>query len=238
VGVPARARELLTLGVQVAASTVWEILRTAGVDPAPDRAATTWSQFFRSQAEALLAADFIETITLTGTRMYVLAVIEHASRRIRILGATTRPNAAWVTQAAHNLVMDLEDAHCRVKYLIRDRDGKYPALFDTILADACITVVLSGVQIPRMNSIMERWVRTCRRELLDRTLIWNQRHLLHALREYEAFYNAHRPHQGIANARPLVPLPEAITDPDRLAHLNVHRRDRLSGILREYEHAA
>jgi transposase len=230
--------ELLTLGVQVAASTIWEILREAGIDPASDRAATTWTQFLRSQAEALLAADFIETVTLTGTRMYILAVIEHASRRIRILGATTRPSAAWVTQAARNLVMDFEEAGCGVKYLIRDRDGRYPALFDTILADAGITVVLSGIQMPRMNSIMERWVRTCRRELLDRTLIWNQRHLLHALREFEIFYNEHRPHQGIANARPLAPLPEPITNPDQLAHLNIHRRDRLGGILREYEHAA
>jgi transposase InsO family protein len=111
-------------------------------------------------------------------------------------------------------------------------------LFDTILADAGITVVLSGVQIPRMNSIMERWVRSCRHELLDRTLIWNQRHLYYALRQYERFYNLHRPHQGIANARPLAALPEPITDPDRLTHLNVHRRDRLGGILHEYEHAA
>jgi putative transposase len=109
--------ELLTLGIKVAASTVWEILREAGIDPAPDRAATTWNQFLRSQAEALLAADFIETVTLTGTRMYVLAVIAHASRRVRILGATTHPTAAWVTQAARNLVMDLQDAGCRVKYL-------------------------------------------------------------------------------------------------------------------------
>jgi transposase InsO family protein len=186
----------------------------------------------------LLAADFIETITLTGTRMYVLAVIEHASRRIRILGATAHPNAAWVSQVARNLMMDVEDARCRVKYLIRDRDGKFPALFDAILADAGITVVLSGVQIPRMNSIMERWVRTCRRELLDRTLIWNQRHLLHALREYEQFYNLHRPHQGLGNARPLAPLPEPITGPDRLTHLTIHRHDRLGGILHEYEHAA
>jgi hypothetical protein len=92
--------ELLTLGVKVAASTLWEILREAGIDPAPDRAATTWTQFLRSQAQALLAGDFLETITLTGTRMYVLAVIEHASRRIRILGATAHPTAAWVTQAA------------------------------------------------------------------------------------------------------------------------------------------
>jgi putative transposase len=204
----------------------------------PDRAATTWAQFLRSQAEALLAADFIETTTLTGTRMHVLAVIEHASRRIRILGATAHPSAAWVTQAARNLVMDLEGAGAPVKYLIRDRDGKYPALFDTILPDARITVVFSGSRTPRMNSIMERWVRTCRRELLDRTLIWNQRHLLHALREYERFYNLHRPHQGIANARPLAVLPTPIAEPGRLAQLNIHRHDRLGGILHEYEHAA
>jgi transposase len=148
--------EPLTLGIKIAASTVWEILREAGIDPAPDRAATTWTQFLRTQAEALLAADFIETITLTGTRMYILAVIEHASRRIRILGATAHPTAAWVTQAARNLVMDLEDTGCRVKYLIRDRDGKYPGPFDAVLADGGIKVVVSGVQMPRMNAIMER----------------------------------------------------------------------------------
>jgi transposase InsO family protein len=125
-----------------------------------------------------------------------------------------------------------------VKYLIRDRDGKYPALFDTILAGAGITVVRSGVQMPRMNAIMERWVRTCRRELLDRTLIYNQRHLLQALREFEVHYNAHRPHQGIGNARPTALLPEPVTDPHRLAHMNIHRRDRLGGVLHEYQHAA
>jgi transposase InsO family protein len=224
--------------VKVAPSTVWEILHEVGVDPAPDRAATTWAGFLRSQADALLACDFIETMTLSGKRMYILAVIEHTTRRIRILGATAYPTAAWVTQAARNLVMDLQDVGSNAKYLIRDRDGKYPAMFDTALADAGITVVRSGVQVPRMNAVMERWVRTCRRELLDRTLIWNQWHLLHALREFEAFYNEHRPHQGIANARPLKPLPEPITDPSRIAQLDIRRRDRLGGILHEYEHAA
>lgn len=115
---------------------MWEILREAGIDPAPDRAATTWTAFLRSQADALLAADFIEAVTLTGARMYALAVIEHAGRRVRILGATTHPTAAWVTQAARNLVMDLQDAGSNIRYLVRDRDGKYPSLFDTILADA------------------------------------------------------------------------------------------------------
>src|SRR5439155_23264976 len=91
--------ELLVLGVKVAASTVWEILREAGIDPAPDRSSMTWAGFLRSQADALLTADFIETVTLTGTRLYILAVIEHATRRIRILGATAHPTAVWRTQA-------------------------------------------------------------------------------------------------------------------------------------------
>jgi hypothetical protein len=158
--------ELTTLGIKIAASTVWEILTFEGIDPAPDRAATTWAGFLRSQAEALLACDFIETITLTGERQYILAVIDHITRRVRILGTTAHPTAAWVTQAARNLVMDLTDAEATVAYLIRDRDAKYPALFDEILSATGIQVVLTGVRIPRMNAIMERWVQTCRHELL------------------------------------------------------------------------
>jgi putative transposase len=91
--------ELIVLGVKVAASTVWEILKDAAIDPAPDRASSTWAGFLRSQAEALLACDFFETVTLCGARMYVLAVIEHHSRRIRVLGATSHPTASWVAQA-------------------------------------------------------------------------------------------------------------------------------------------
>jgi len=230
--------ELLVLGITVAASTVWEILRQAGIDPAPRRASTTWASFLRSQADALLACDFFETVTLGGTRLSVLVVIEHARRRIRILGATPHPTAGWVIQAARNLVMDLEDAGSRARFLIRDRDGKFPGLFDAVLKDAGIETVLSGIQMPRMNAVMERWVLTCRRELLDRTLIWNQQHLIHALREFEQFYNLHRPHQGIANARPLRALPSPIPLTDVDARLRVQRRDRLGGILHEYRHAA
>jgi putative transposase len=102
--------ELLVLGIKTAASTVWEILHDAGIDPAPERTATTWASFLRSQAGALLACDFFETVTVTGVHLYVLAVIEHATRRIRVLGATPHPTAGWVTQAARNLAMDLDDA--------------------------------------------------------------------------------------------------------------------------------
>jgi putative transposase len=230
--------ELLVLGIKTAASTAWEILHDAGIDPAPGRASTTWADFLRSQADAVLACDFFETVTVTGVHLFVLAVIEHARRRIRVLGATAHPTASWVVQAARNLVMDLEDAGSQARFLIRDHDGKFPDLFDTVLKDAGIEVVLSGVQMPRMNQIMERWVQTCRRELLDRTPIWNQAHLLHALREFEQFYNSYRPHQGIANARPLRALPSPIPGLDATTRLHVHRHDHLGGILHNYRHAA
>ncbi|MFE2070012.1 integrase core domain-containing protein [Streptomyces sp. NPDC059467] len=192
--------------------SVWEILKEADIPPSPERASTTWADFLRSQADALLACDFFETVTLSGARMYAFAVIEHANRWIRILGATAHPTASWMAQAAKNLVMDLKDAG--------------------------IEVVLTGVRVPRMNSIMERWVQTCRRELLDRTLIWNHRRLLHASREFEHFYNEHRPHQGLANARPLRLLPQPITNPEQMSHLDIQRHDRLGGLLHEYQRAA
>jgi putative transposase len=115
--------ELALLGITIAASTVWEILKTEGIDPAPHRTTITWAAFLRSQADAILAMDFIETTTVTGVRQYILAAIHHAGRRARILGTTAHPTHTWVTQAIRNLLMDLEDAESLawVRFLIRDR---------------------------------------------------------------------------------------------------------------------
>jgi hypothetical protein len=124
--------ELAALGIKVAPSTVWEILQANGIEPAPQRDRQTWAAFLRSQAHTILAADFFETRTLTGARLYVFAVIEHATRRVHILGVTAHPTAAWTTQLARNLVMDLHDADATVKYLIRDRDSRYTTGFDTV----------------------------------------------------------------------------------------------------------
>ncbi|MFI6393130.1 hypothetical protein [Nonomuraea sp. NPDC050540] len=173
---------------------MWEILKQAGLDPVPERASTTWADFLRSQADDLLAADFIETVTLSGQRQYILAVIEHATRRVRVLGTTARPSASRVIQAIRNLVRDLDDAGCRARFLLRDRDGTFPAHMDEILTEGGIKTVLTGIRMPRMNSIMERWVQSCRHELLGRCQIWNERHLRHALLEYEHFYTL-REHQ-------------------------------------------
>jgi transposase len=231
--------ELALLGITVAASTVWEILKTEGIDPAPHRTTVTWADFLRSQAEAILSMDFLETVTLTGQHLYILAALHHAGRRVRILGTTAHPTHAWVTQAIRNLVMDLEDAGslARVRFLIRDRDAKYPALIDEILSAVRIATVLTGVRMPRMNAITERWVKTLRAELLDRMLIWNETHLRHALREYERHYNHHRTHRSLAAAAPLRARPQPL-EHDQIERLTVRRLDRLGGVIHEYQHVA
>jgi hypothetical protein len=217
-------------GVKIAASTAWEILKNAGIDPAPRRTGPTWSQFLRSQAEAILACDFFTADLLDGTQAYVLAVIEHATRRIRILGITPHPTGEWTAQQARNLIMDLgEQAHL-VKFMIHDRGSNYAAAFNAVLAGAAIRIVLCNVRTPRMNAIAERWIGGCRRELLDRTLIWNQAHLRRILRQYEAHQNRHRPHRSLNAAAPLKPLPEPVD----LGRYRVRRDTRVGGVISEY----
>ena len=181
--------ELAGLGITVAPSTVWQILKSAGINRAPRRGGPSWAEFLRFQAQGILALDFFTTDLLNGTKVCVLAVIEHGTRRVRILGATGHPIQSWVIQQARNLLMDLEDAGTRAKFVLHDRDASFTSTFDSVFQAAGIRIIRSAVQAPRMNSVMERWIGSCRRELLDRTLVWNQRHLMIVLREYEDFYN-------------------------------------------------
>ncbi len=134
--------------------------------------------------------------------------------------------------------MDLQDAGCPVRFLIRDRDAKYPPSFDAILADAAIRPVPTDVHMRRMNAVMKRWTQTCRHELPHRMLTWNQAHLRHSLRQYETHYNKHTPHRGIHSARPRRAWLQPVKDQDQLARLDIRRRDRLGGIIHEYHHAA
>jgi transposase len=227
--------ELAGLGIRLAPSTVWEIFKRRGIDPAPRQGGGPgWAEFLRSQARAMLAVDFFTAQTLSGATVYVFVVIEHASRRIRILGATARPTADWTTQQARNLLMDLADNAVSMKYLIRDRDAKFVDAFDAVFAAEGIQVIKSAVRAPRMNAIVERWIKSCRKELLDRTLIWNRTHLLNVLGEYEQFYNDHRTHRSLHAAAPLRALPE----PVELDRIRIRRRDRLGGILHEYSAVA
>jgi putative transposase len=122
--------------------------------------------------------------------------------------------------------MDLEDLGTRVKFALDDRDASFTAAFDKVFRAASVRIVRSAVQAPRMNSVMERYIGRCRRELLDRTLVWSRRHLMTVLREYEDFCNTHPPHRALNQAAPLRPLPDGVTDLDQLW---VQRRDRAWG---------
>ena len=157
-------------------------------------------------------------------------MIEHATRRIRILGVTVHPTGDWTAQQARNLLMDLGGQANRVKFMIRDRGSNFTAAFDAVLADAGIRTMLCNVRTPRMNAITERWIGGCRRELLDRTLIWNQHHLRRMLRDYETHHNQHRPHRSLHGAAPLKPLPE----PVHLEQHGIRRHTRVGGLINEY----
>jgi putative transposase len=161
-------------------------------------------------------------------------ITRNAGRRVHILGITAHPTAAWLTQQARNLLMDLEDAGRRFRFLIRDRDAKFNAAFDTVFTAIDIKVIKTPVQAPRANAIAERFVGSIRRELLDRILIINQRHAASVLRQYERHYNDHRPHRTLGQAAPQRPLPEHTTTELQ----RVLRRDRLGGLIHEYQQVA
>src|ERR1039458_4603220 len=160
-----------------------------------------WSQFLRSQADAILACDFFTVGLPGGTRACVLAVLEHATRRIHILGVTLHPTGEWTTQQARNLLMDPGEQTHRVTFMIRDRGPDFTAAFDAVLAGSGIRTVLCNVRTPdeRDHRTLDRG---CRHELPDRALVWNQAHLRRIPREYEIHHNQRRPHRSLHGAAP------------------------------------
>ena len=178
----------------LAPSTVYEILRAAGIDPAPRRSGPTWRQFLRTQAAGILAVDFLHVDTVLLTRLYVLVFIEHGTRRMHLGGVTAHPTGAWTLQQARNLALDLDERFGDFRFLIRDRGSNFTAPFDAVFQAAGATILRTAVQAPRMNAICERLVGTLRRELLDRVLILGERHLRAVLTDYQAHYKIGRAH--------------------------------------------
>jgi putative transposase len=197
--------ELCRLGYKgrIGASTVWTILQRAGVAPAPKRSAMTWRRFLRAQATSVLAVDFFSVDTVLLRRLYVLFAIEVATRRVHVLAVTSHPVGEWVAQQGRNVLMELGDRAAGFRFLIRDRDTKFTAAFDTVFAAEGIEVLRTPVRAPRANAYAERWVGTVRREVLDRMLIFGRRQLRFVLAEYADHYNVHRPHRALGQAPPL-----------------------------------
>jgi putative transposase len=164
------------LGSQIGASTAWKILDAAGIDPHHDGPDRLGRSFLRTQAHGILACDLFHLDTLALTRLYAFFVVEHATRQVHLLGVTAHPTSDWLAQQARNLAMDIQDARRYCRFLIRDRDAKFTAIFDAVFTCAGIQVIRAPLQAPRANAIAERFVGSIRRELLDRILIVNQRH--------------------------------------------------------------
>jgi putative transposase len=232
--------ELVGLGVKLAASTVWSILKEAGIEPAPKRVEASWAAFLRAQAASILECDFLTVDTLFLKRFYVLFFVELATRRVWLAGITTNPDGRWVAQQARNLLMTLDDEGVRPRFLVRDRDSKFTPEFDEVFCSEGIRVIKAPVRAPKARAHAERWVGTVRRECLDRILILGRRHLQRVLAVYVAHYNEHRPHRALQQRPPLRASPPrdeqsigAVVDLDR-----VRRRDLLGGLIHEYQLAA
>jgi putative transposase len=227
--------ELLKLGQQVSATAIRSLLRRHGVPPAPRRAAVSWRAFLHAHAAGVLACDFFTVETIRLQTLFVLFFIEVQTRRVFVAGCTEHPAAAWVTQQARHLTWQWDEEERRPTILIRDRDAKFAASFDTVFRAENVRVVRTPVRAPRANAVAERWVGTVRRECLDWLLILGSRHLDQVLSEYVAHYNAARPHRALELRAPLAPGHLA---PPRRPVEAVLRRDRLGGLIHEYEPVA
>lgn len=223
---------LANLGHQISDTTVKNILKEHGIEPAPIRTKqTTWAEFLRSHTETMAACDFFttEVWTLGGlVTFYVFFVMEIATRRVHIAGTTTSPDSAWMRQVARNLT-DCQDGFLQGKtHLLMDRDSKFTEEFRDILKTAGVEPVRLPPRSPNLNAFAERWVRSIKEECLDRMIFFGEKMFRHAVTEFVRHYHAERNHQGLENR---------IIDPDDAVGKTTGEivcRERLGGLLKYY----
>jgi transposase InsO family protein len=228
--------ELKGLGTVISATTVRKILREEHLGPAGKRKGPSWREFLRAQAKSVIAVDFFTVDTVWLQRLYVLFFIEVGSRRVHLPGCTAHPDAEWVVQQARQVAWAFPERAEPLRFLIRDHDRKFTAGFDAVFEAENIRIVRTPIQAPEANGIAERFVRTARSECLDWLLILNARHLERALAVFIDHYNGWRPHRSLDLAPPNGRPSSATwttTEP-----ITLKRRDRLGGLLHEYERAA
>ena len=221
------------MGVRLAPSSVWAILRRHGIEPTPRRSGPTWAEFLRAQAATMLACDFFTVDTVLLRRLYVLFFIEIDTRRIYLCGVTSNPVGEWVIQQARNLSFALAGRSRAAKFLIRDRDTKFTSRFDEVFRSEGIRIIKTPIRAPRANAFAERFVGTVRRECTDRLLVFGRTHLEQVLVEYVSHYNHHRPHRSLDQRAPRTSKvePDPIDEPDPT---QLRRNEVLGGLIHEY----
>lgn len=220
--------ELLKLGYEISDETVANILRRHGIPPVPERATSpSWRHLMTHYKEHLLACVFFTLDTLFLQTIYVLLFIEIGSRRVHFAGCTAHPDNAWITQQARQVMWEFDGREAAIHFLNRDNDKKFSHAFDTVFRSAGIKVIPTPCRAPNANAHAERWIRSVREECLDKVLIINQAHLRRVMREYVAFFNTARLHQGIDQQ---IPIPRA----SRATSGPVRCRSVLGGIIHDY----
>jgi len=193
---------LANLGYGVCDQTVGNVLQRHGLPRAPERKRTTsWPAFIRTHLALLAGTDFFtaEVFTLRGLLTYVLFFIHLESRRVVIAGITVHPDEPWMQQIARNVTMEGCGALRDCRYLLHDRDTKYTQSFRAIIASGQVEPLVLPARSPNLNAYAERWVRSVKEECLSKVILFGERSLRRALREYVEHYHAERNHQGKGN---------------------------------------
>ena len=196
--------ELGKLGYTLAQSTIRDVLRRNKVPPAPQRrrSGSNWCTFLSHYTDQVVACDFFTVETAWLKTIYVLFFLELGTRRVHVAGCTRRPTATWVTQQARQFGWMIQDGLVPVRFLIHDRDAKFPAAFDRVFTSEHVEIIRTPFRAPKANAFAERWIRSVREECLDQLLVLNERHLQRVLSEYVTYFNHARPHQGIEQQIP------------------------------------
>ncbi|MCH8825282.1 MAG: transposase [Planctomycetes bacterium] len=228
--------EVKKLGHKLSPTTVRNVLKANGIEPAPERRKrTTWRAFLRANWSCLAAADFftVEVWSRYGlVTYYVLFVLELSSRRVHVAGITRSPNERWMMQVAKNLTDPFDGFLSSKRHLIIDRDTKYSRAFCQLLSDSGCRPLRLPARSPNLNAYAERFVRSIKTDCTERLIFFGERSLRYAIDEYIEHYNAERPHQGIENWPPIA-LPVGSSPAYRF-----ECRERLGGLLRSYHRSA
>jgi putative transposase len=231
------AAALTHLGYTSSDQTVGNILKRRGIPPAPERKKrTTWKEFIRTHMDVLVATDFFTTEVWTACGLvtyYILFFVHLGSRKVYVAGVTPHPDQRWMVQMARNVTMADWGFLAPGQYLIHDRDGKFCSAFRQLIGETDVTRVLLPPRSPDLNAYAERWVRSVKDEALSQLILFGERSLRHALKQYDMHYHTERPHQGKEN---VVLLPSAGQGTEREGPIRC--RERLGGLLKYYHRRA
>lgn len=225
--------ELIKLGhADVGRTTIAKVVKDAGLDPGPDRGPTEWDSFIKRHASTLWAADFlsVKTWTMRGRKdHFILAFIHVGSQQVWLSPCTMHPTRAWVAEQARNFLMYCQFNGLEATHLLRDRDGKFPKIFDHTLRSGGVRVKKLPVRSPNLNAYIERFVQTLKHECLEHFVILGAKHLDYLAGEFVDYYHTRRPHQSMGN-QPLLRLADAESAEDG----EVVCEERLGGLLKHY----